>query len=124
MQSLFALLLQFSGKAWAALAVAVLCGGAVTVFYFTPAHAGSNPTAASPPAVVQAGHAGDFGPAAGGDHCGASVPVVPEANAGLVLIPVVAAMLFVSARRLWPTRRALAVEGQNAGDASEPQPGA
>ena len=93
------------------MAVAVLCGGAVTVFYFTPAHAGSNPTPGSPPAVVQAGHAGGFGPAAGGDHGGASIPVVPEANAGWVLIPVMAAVLLFSSRQLWAARRAFAAGG-------------
>ena len=116
MQTLFALLLQFSGKAWAALVVAVLCGGAVTVFSFSPAHAGSNATPANPPAVVQAGHV----PAPGLGPQAASVPVVPEANPGLALILVVAAVLLVSSRRLWPARFSLAADGQNAKGASEP----
>jgi hypothetical protein len=41
-------------------------------------------------------------------------PVVPEANAGLVLIPVVAAILFFSTRRIWATKRSLAADGQQA----------
>ena len=108
MQTLFALLLQFSGKAWAALAVAVLCGGAVTVFYFSPAPAGSNATPGNPPAVVQAGHV----PAPGLGPQAASVPVVPEANAGLVLIPVLAAMLLVASRQLWLARPAATAGAQ------------
>ena len=32
---------------------------------------------------------------------GPSVPALPEANAGLVLIPIVGAVLFFSTRRLW-----------------------
>jgi hypothetical protein len=39
-------------------------------------------------------------------------PVVPEANPGLALIPVVAAVLFFSTRRLWPVRPAVATSGQ------------
>src|SRR5437868_1942913 len=93
MQSLITLLLQLSGKAWAALVVAVVCGGAVTAFYFSSANAGSNSTPGNLVVAVQPGHAGDLGHALSGDHCGAPLPVVPEANAGLVLIPVVAAML-------------------------------
>ena len=70
--------------------------------------------------MVQAGHAGDFGHAAGGGHGSAPLPVVPEANAGLVLIPVMAAVLLVASRRLWPARFSLAADGQNAQGASEP----
>lgn len=40
------------------------------------------------------------------------VSAVPEANAGLVLIPVVAAMLFFSMRRFWFTKAAPGSEGQ------------
>lgn len=43
-----------------------------------------------------------------------SVPAVPEANAGLVLIPVTAAILFFSTRRIWVTRRSLAADGRKA----------
>ena len=39
-------------------------------------------------------------------------PVVPEANAGWVLIPVVAAVLFFSTRRLWPAKAEGDTEGQ------------
>jgi len=43
-------------------------------------------------------------------------PFLPEANAGLVLIPVVAAALFFSTRRLWPAKAAvIAREDQQAG---------
>jgi hypothetical protein len=100
MQPLIAFLLHLSGKAWTVLALAVLCGGAATVFYFTPANAGSNSTQGNPTVVAQAGHAGDLGHVLGGGHYNPPLPVVPEANAGLVLIPVMAAMLFFSARRL------------------------
>lgn len=41
-----------------------------------------------------------------------SVPAVPEANAGWVLIPVMAAVLFFSTRRLWPAKVGMNVEGQ------------
>ena len=40
------------------------------------------------------------------------IPVVPEANAGMVLIPVVAAMLFFFTRRLWLAKTAVDTEGQ------------
>jgi hypothetical protein len=40
------------------------------------------------------------------------VPIVPEANAAWVLIPVVAAMLFFSIRRLWSAKAAPGTEGQ------------
>jgi hypothetical protein len=39
---------------------------------------------------------------------------VPEANAGVVLIPVVAAMLFFSIRRFWFAKAALGTEDQKA----------
>jgi hypothetical protein len=121
MQSLISLLFQLSGKAWAALVVAVFCGGATTAFYFSSANAGSNSTLGTPSAAVQVGHAGDFGRAGGLEHCSGSIPAVPEANAGLVLIPAVAAMLLFSSRRLWLVKPFPAVGGQNAGDAPEPQ---
>ena len=40
------------------------------------------------------------------------IPAVPEANAGLVLIPVVAAALFFSTRRLWLAKAGVDAEGQ------------
>jgi hypothetical protein len=40
------------------------------------------------------------GPITGLNH-GRPLPVVPEANAGLVLIPVVAAILLFSSRQFW-----------------------
>jgi hypothetical protein len=49
----------------------------------------------------------------------APLPGVPEANAELALIPVVAAMLLFSARRLWRAQRSLAACGHNARDVSE-----
>ena len=100
--------------------VAVLCGGAATVFYFSSANAGSNSTPGNPIVAVQTVHAGNPGGALGGNHCGVPLPVVPEANAWLALIPVVAAMLLVSSRRLWPARRALAADGQNLKGTLEP----
>jgi hypothetical protein len=114
MQSLITLLIQLSAKTWAALVVAVLCGGAATVFYFSSANAGSHSTPARPPAVVQAGHIGNHDHSGGLEHCAGSIPVVPEANAGLVLIPVVAAMLAVSARRLRAAKASLGTEGSKA----------
>jgi hypothetical protein len=122
MQPLFTLLLQLSVKAWTALVIAVLCSGAAVVFYFSSTNAGSNssPGNLGNPAnltvAVQAGHVPDLGPG----HQTAPPPVVPEANAGLALIPVTAAMLFFSARRLWLARPSLAAGNQqNAKGASE-----
>jgi hypothetical protein len=46
-------------------------------------------------------------------HLGSGpVPVVPEANTGLVLIPVMAAVLFFSTRRVWLAKRSPAADGQ------------
>jgi hypothetical protein len=101
MQSLFTLLIQLSGKAWAAIVVAVLCGGAVTVYYFSPASPAANSGAVNQPGWVEMEHLGRGG---GPENHNGSVPVVPEANSGLVLIPLVAAMLLFSSRRLWPAR--------------------
>jgi hypothetical protein len=67
------------------------------VFYFSSAKAGSNSTPRNPRVAVQPGHVPDSGLG----HQAASIPVVPEANPGLVLIPV-AGLLLLSARRLWP----------------------
>jgi hypothetical protein len=82
-------------------------------------HAGSSSSRGNDPAnltvVVPTAHV----PAPSFGHQTAPLPVVPEANAGLALIPVVAAMLFFSARRLWPARRSLAAGGQNARNVSE-----
>jgi hypothetical protein len=119
MQSLLTLLLQLSGKAWAALMVTVFCGGAVTAFYFSSANAGSNSTPGNPIVAVQSGHVEHPGGTLGGGHYNPPPPVVPEANPGLVLIPVVAAMLLVSARRLWAAKPILAADGQNAKGAPE-----
>jgi hypothetical protein len=41
-----------------------------------------------------------------------NVPTVPEANAGLVLIPIVVAALFFFTRRLWPAKAAPGTESQ------------
>jgi hypothetical protein len=49
----------------------------------------------------------------GGNGHNDPVPTVPEANAGVVLIPVVAAVLFFSTRRLWLAKATLDTEGQN-----------
>jgi hypothetical protein len=97
--------------------VTVLCGGAVTAFYFSPAKAGSNAPPANPtnPIVAvpagHAGHPGHPGSALGAEHCSAPLPVVPEANPGLALIPVMAAALFFSTRRLL-ARAAVDAAGQ------------
>ena len=123
MQSLIALLLHLSGKAWAVIVVTALCGGAVTVIYFSSANAASRSTRGvqtNPAVAVHAAHAHDFGHGLGGDRCGVPLPVVPEANAGLALIPVVAAMLLVSSRRLWTARPSLGADGPTAKGASEP----
>lgn len=122
MQPLITLLLQLSAKAWAALVVAVLCSGAAVVFYFSSTNAGSNSSPGNPgnPAnltvAVQAGHVPNLGL---GGHQTAPLPVVPEANAGLALIPVVAAILFFSARRLRLAQPSRAAGDQNARSASE-----
>jgi hypothetical protein len=119
MQSLITLLLHLSTKAWTALVVVALCGGAATVLYFSPATDGSNSGPGNNPAnltvAVQAGHVPDLGRG----HKIAPPPVVPEANAGLALIPVMTAMLFFSARRLWLAQRSLAAGGQDAKGISE-----
>jgi hypothetical protein len=44
----------------------------------------------------------------------AAIPAVPEANAGLVLIPFVGAVLFFSTRRLWVTKAAQPADDQRA----------
>jgi hypothetical protein len=41
-------------------------------------------------------------------------PVVPEANAALVLVPVVGAVLLFSARRLWGAKPSLSADDQRA----------
>ena len=117
MQSLLTLLTRWSAKAWVAALVAVFSCGTATVFYLPSATAGSNPTPGNPTVTaVQAGRVLDHGLG----HQAASVVVVPEASAGLALIPVVAAVLFFSTRRLWPARGALAADGQTAQGAPEP----
>jgi hypothetical protein len=102
MQSLFAFLTQLIWKTWIAVAVVAATGTAVTVFCLSPVKAGS-----TPPLVVlsQSGHVADAG------RCG-PVPVVPEANSGMVLVPVIAAMLLFSARRFWTANSARAVARQ------------
>ena len=102
MHSLIALLTQLISKAWLIIVVTVVSGTAATAYYFSSATAGSSSTAAKHPAVVV-----QTGPATLPNRCGVP-PAVPEANAGLVLIPIVAAMLAFSSRRLW---RAKAREG-------------
>ena len=114
MQSLLTFFLHLASKAWTVLVVAVLCGGTATVVYFSSAHAGSHSTPSSPATVVAAGHLGAPGRSAGLGHCAASVPVVPEANGGLVLIPVVAAMLAASSRRLWSSKAPAVSDDQQA----------
>ena len=121
MQSLLTLLTQWSLKAWVAVIVAVFSCGTATVFYFSSANAGSNSTPGNPTVALQAVHAGHPGGTLGPERCSAPLPVVPEANAGLVLIPVVAAMLLVSARRLWLAKPAPAADGQPVRGAPEPQ---
>lgn len=122
MQSLITLLLRLSAKAWTALVAAVLCGGAVAVFYFSSANAdpnsgpGNNPP--NPAVLVQRGQVPV--PGLGHGRQAAPCPAVPEANAGLTLIPLVAAMLFFSAHRRWLASRSVAAGGQSAGGRSEP----
>ncbi|MBV9999366.1 MAG: hypothetical protein JO015_09670 [Verrucomicrobia bacterium] len=95
MQSLFAFLLQLFSKVWAAIALAFLTGGAAAVFSYLSADAGSTPKTGTQPVVVA-----PAGPFTHSPACNGSLPVVPEANTGLVLIPVVAAMLLLSSRRM------------------------
>jgi hypothetical protein len=101
-----------SAKAWTVVVVAGLCGGAATMFYFPSAKAGSNSPQANPGAAVEASHPGGFSHVGGLERSCGSVPMVPEANAGLVLIPVVAAALFFSTRRLWSAKVTANPEGQ------------
>jgi hypothetical protein len=108
MQSLVTFLLQLSSKTWTVVIVAILGGGAAAVFHFSPAKAGSNPTPDHPTVVVQAGPACSPGGTLDLKRGTVPLPVVPEANAGLVLIPVVAAMLAFSSRRLWSAKLAAA----------------
>jgi hypothetical protein len=109
MQPLIALLTQLSSKAWVVIVVTVVSGSAATVFYFSSANAGSTPPVGNPPVVVL-----QTGPVTL-PNCGSPLPVVPEANAGLVLIPIVAAMLLLSSRRLWPAKACQASIGQKTG---------
>lgn len=115
MQSLIALLLQLAGKTWTSILVIVLSCGAVTLFYFSASNAaGSNSTPGTRAVVVQMGPTGHAGGTLCAAHGGGSVPVVPEANPGLVLIPIMAVVLFFSTRRL-----ALAKPFSGTGGASE-----
>ena len=105
MQSLLALLIQLSSKSWVAIVVTIFSGGVATMLYLSSVNGGSNSTPGTPPApIVLTGPITNPGHGAGLNCHGGSVPVVPEANAGLVLIPVVAAMLFCSSRRLWSAK--------------------
>jgi hypothetical protein len=115
MQSLLTFLLQLGGKTWTALVVAVFCGGAATVYYFSSSNAAPNSTRANPPppVVAQSEQVAKLSGGTAGCHPG-SVPVVPEANAGLALIPVVAAMLVFSSRRLWSAKACAAANGAKA----------
>jgi hypothetical protein len=95
MQSLIALLIQLSCKAGVIIVVTVISAGGLALFYFSSANPGStSPVTNRPVVVVQTG------PITGLNH-GRPLPVVPEANAGLVLIPVVAAILLFSSRQFW-----------------------
>lgn len=113
MQSLISLLLKLSAKAWTVVVVS-LCGGTTAVLYLSSANAGSSSGPGYNPAkvseTVQTGHIAHLN--SGGRN--ACVPVVPEANPGLVLIPVVAAMLFCSGQRFWRVSHSVANGGQNA----------
>ena len=120
MQYLLSLLLQLSAKVWTVVVVVGLCGGAATAFYFSSAQAASHSHQGNPSAAVEAGHAGRFSHVGGLDRSCGSVPVVPEANAGLVLIPIVAAALWLSSRRLLGGRPLLVAEGQHAKGTAEP----
>ena len=102
MQFLISLLTQISYKAWVAIVLTVLSGGAVTVYFFSSVNAGSIPTEGNRPVVVF-----QTGPSTVPNH-GGPLPVVPEANAGPVLVPVVACMLLVASRRLLPAKAAAA----------------
>lgn len=112
MRALLTFLIKLSVKARVVTVVAALCGGAVTAYYASPLSAAVHPVAANQTAWGQVEHLGDLGHGAGPDHCKGPVPVVPEANAGLALIPIVAAILFFSSRRLWLVRPAPAAGSQ------------
>lgn len=101
MQTLIALFTQLFAKAWAAIVIAFLTGGAATVFWYSPANGGSTRQTGTQPVVVARSGSGTCS----WDGHG-SLPVVPEANPGFVLIPVMAAMLLVSSRRFLAAKAA------------------
>jgi hypothetical protein len=97
MQYLFALLTQLFTKAWVFLVITFMAGGGVAVYYFSLTNPGSTPSPTSLPVIAP------IGPVTTTGHS-SPLPVLPEANAGLVLIPVVAAMLLLSSRRFLPAK--------------------
>jgi hypothetical protein len=100
MQSLIALLTQLTSKAWLVIVVTIVSGSAAAVYYFSSANTGSTLTAGKQLVLgVQTGPV-----TLPNKNHSSPLPVVPEANAGLVLIPVVAAMLLFSSRRLWSAK--------------------
>ncbi|MBV9998391.1 MAG: hypothetical protein JO015_04670 [Verrucomicrobia bacterium] len=114
------LLLKLSATAWTVVVV-TLCGGTAALLYLSSEHAGLNSDPGNRPAqvsvTVPTGHTPHGNP--GGQN--APVPVVPEANPGLVLIPVIAAMLFCSGHRLWRVPRAHAVANGDQSAAGVPE---
>ena len=98
MQLLFTLLSQLGSKVWVVIVVTAVAGTASAVFYFWPNGGPNSGPGGRPVQVVQVGPATL-------SNAGKPLPVVPEPNAGLVLMPVVAAMLLFSSRRLWSARR-------------------
>jgi hypothetical protein len=101
MQSLFVFLSHLFSKAWVTIVVTTIAGSAAFALYVSSVDTGTtSKTGGQPIVVVQPG------PVAFPKHSG-QPPVVPEGNAGLVLIPVVAAMLLLSSRRLLPAKASL-----------------
>jgi hypothetical protein len=121
--------LQNLSNLWAGVLATVGGGAAAAIcwVYFNSADTTSNTAAASnissstlhsaaantASAWVPVSQTGNVGHGSGQSHCDAP-PAVPEANAGLVLLPLVGAVLVFSARRLWRTKRSLAAEDQRA----------
>lgn len=98
MQPLFAFLIQLASKAWISVVITIVSATAVAAVYLSPIGPGSDLKPGSRPVLNVPG-----APATHPGQCN-SVPVVPEANAGWVLVPVVGAMLLFSSRRFRPAK--------------------
>jgi uncharacterized membrane protein len=108
MQSLLTLLTQLFSKAWIVLVITVISGTATAVLYISSIETGSTAKGGSQPVIVQTG------PGTVTTGHSNPPPVVPEANAGLVLIPVMVAILVLSSRQFLPAKAGAALIDQGA----------